>query len=242
MRCSPSPLHASYNTGVANRVAEERGEDVGGMGSAIGYMIRGENRTTPSTRLAFCTTGIILRRLQAIASAGGSYNGGLMLGGITHLIMDEVHERGLDSDFLLVLIKRLLKGSPHLRIILMSATMDTKRLAAYFCDALPQSAAPPPILGIPGFTHPVEDIYLEKICGPKGFLGYTPARLRKVLEDDSIGQGNPEGGDREKEATIDYRLLGHLIRHICGPEFARSDPGPAQVGEEPKEERESKAN
>lgn len=212
---SPSQL------GVATRVAEERGEEVGAAGSSIGYMIRGENCTSPSTRLAFCTTGIILRRLQDIASSSSSGNGGgLALGGITHLIMDEVHERGLDSDFLLVLVKRLLKGSPHLRIILMSATMDSKRLADYFRDVLPQSVSPP-ILAIPGFTYPVEDVYLEKICGPRGFLGYTPARLRKVLDEG--------GGDREKEASIDYRLLGQLIRYICGPEFAQSHPGPAQV-------------
>lgn len=67
-------------SGVAQRVAEERGESVGGGGgssssSSVGYMIRGENKTGPCTRLAFCTTGIILRRLQQARQQVGGERG-----------------------------------------------------------------------------------------------------------------------------------------------------------------------
>jgi hypothetical protein len=61
--------HKPQNPGVAQRVAEERGES---LGNSVGYMIRGENKTGPATRLAFCTTGIILRRLQQSQSQAGA--------------------------------------------------------------------------------------------------------------------------------------------------------------------------
>lgn len=102
MRTPPQHRH-HRPPGVAQRVAEERGEGpVGSPSSSVGYMIRGENRTGPSTRLAFCTTGVVLRRLQ------GGGTGALAASGVTHVVVDEVHERNLDADFLLLLAKRLL--------------------------------------------------------------------------------------------------------------------------------------
>lgn len=77
--------------GVAQRVADERCEQVG---AGVGYQIRGENKVGPETRLVFCTTGLLLRRMQ----------GDPLLEGLTHLIVDEVHERHLDADFLLALL------------------------------------------------------------------------------------------------------------------------------------------
>lgn len=107
---------------VAERVASERLERVGGT---VGYQIRLESRMGPDTRLSFCTTGehggtlhtccsclgdctradthwlcagVLLRRLQ----------GDRMLSGVTTVIIDEIHERSLDSDFLLIIIRDLL--------------------------------------------------------------------------------------------------------------------------------------
>jgi ATP-dependent RNA helicase DHX57 len=75
--------------GVAERVASERGERVG---ESTGYTIKGESRTSPHTRLLFCTVGVLLRRLQSEPA----------LGSVSHLIVDEVHERDVLTDFLLV--------------------------------------------------------------------------------------------------------------------------------------------
>jgi HrpA-like RNA helicase len=75
--------------GVAERVASERGERVG---ESTGYAIKGESRTSPHTRLLFCTVGVLLRRLQSEPA----------LGSVSHLIVDEVHERDVLTDFLLV--------------------------------------------------------------------------------------------------------------------------------------------
>ena len=77
--------------GVAQRVADERCEKVG-MG--VGYKIRGESKAGADTRLLFCTTGLLLRRMQ----------GDPHLEELTHLVVDEVHERHLDADFLLALL------------------------------------------------------------------------------------------------------------------------------------------
>lgn len=82
--------------GVAERVAAERGEGVGGT---VGYSIRGESRAGPGTALLFCTTGVLLRRLEEDPA----------LEGVTHVLVDEVHERSLESDFLLLTLRRLLE-------------------------------------------------------------------------------------------------------------------------------------
>ena len=78
--------------GVAERVAAERNEKVGNV---VGYQIRLESKTSAMTRLLFCTTGILLRRLESDTE----------LGLVTHVIVDEVHERSEESDFLLMILK-----------------------------------------------------------------------------------------------------------------------------------------
>eukprot|EP00964_Phaeocystis_antarctica_P144097 scaffold109788_cov51-Phaeocystis_antarctica.AAC.2 len=76
-------------TSLAQRVAAERGGRVGGV---VGYAVRLESRRSADTRLLFCTTGVLLRRLQD--PSGG-------LGGLTHVVVDEVHRRSLDGDLAL---------------------------------------------------------------------------------------------------------------------------------------------
>jgi len=122
--------------GVATRVANERGEDQPGVDS-VGYVVRGDNAVCDKSRLVFCTTGVLLRQMQ---------NEGA-LDCLTHIIVDEVHERHLDSDVLLGLLKKSLKATPHLRVILMSATLDADRFAAYWSGSTPQ-------MHIPGRTFP----------------------------------------------------------------------------------------
>src|SRR5438034_758974 len=72
---------------------------------------------------------------------------------ITHLVLDEVHERAIDADFLLIVLRRLIQERPELKLILMSATVDAQRFSAYLNGA--------PVLDIPGRTFPVEVRYLE---------------------------------------------------------------------------------
>lgn len=76
--------------GLAQRVADERDSPVG---EQVGYVIRGESKTSSKTLLRFVTTGVLLRMIQ---SSGSSLQ---PLQNISHIIVDEVHERSLDSDF-----------------------------------------------------------------------------------------------------------------------------------------------
>ena len=133
-------------TGVASRVAQERSEDIGGT---IGYSIRLETKRSRKTRVLFCTTGVLLRRLADDQE----------LSGVSVVCVDEVHERSLDSDFLLVLLKDVMARNASLKVVLMSATMDASKFAAYF--AAESGGKPCPVLEIPGFTFPVKELYLE---------------------------------------------------------------------------------
>ncbi|MCD7466970.1 hypothetical protein HAX54_004088 [Datura stramonium] len=107
---------------VSERVAAERGEL---LGETVGYKVRLEGVKGRDTHLLFCTTGILLRRLLVDRN----------LKGITHVIVDEIHERGINEDFLLIVLKDLLPRRPELRLILMSATLDAELFSSYFDGA-----------------------------------------------------------------------------------------------------------
>ncbi|KAF9359069.1 hypothetical protein BGX26_000246 [Mortierella sp. AD094] len=128
--------------GVAERVAVERATDIG---QQVGYAIRGENRSSRNTKLLFCTTGILLRRLHSDPT----------LQNITHVMVDEVHERSVDSDFLLIILRDLVRTRKDLKLILMSATINSEFFSGYFDNC--------PVIEIPGFTHPVEELFMEQI-------------------------------------------------------------------------------
>jgi ATP-dependent RNA helicase DHX29 len=115
-------------TSIAERVSAERCENngVGGAGSLVGYHVRLDAKVTSATRLTFCTTGILLRRLQ----------GDRMLSDVTHIVVDEVHERSLDGDFLLTLLRdlptrRRQAGLPPVKLVLMSATLNASLFSGY---------------------------------------------------------------------------------------------------------------
>lgn len=106
---------------AARRVAWELGEEVG---ETVGYQVRFEDKTGPRTRLRFVTEGILTRRLMADPT----------LRGVDAVILDEFHERHLDSDLALALLKRLQQTRPALRVIVMSATLDAAPIARFLGD------------------------------------------------------------------------------------------------------------
>ena len=161
---------------LAQRVSEELGErkgDIGTSRSLAGYAIRLESRISPQTRLIYATTGIVMRMLERSDE----------LQDITHLVLDEVHERTLDSDFLLIVLRQLMVRRPSLRVLLMSATVNAKRFSDYMGGA--------PILNVPGRTYPVETRYLEDAI--------EVAQYR--LDSDT---NRPEDSDDDEEAKPDF--------------------------------------
>ncbi|KAI7580528.1 ATP-dependent RNA helicase A, partial [Hortaea werneckii] len=140
--------------GLADRVADER---CGKVGDEVGYTIRGESRQKAGlTRITFVTTGVLLRRLQ---TSGGSADDVVRsLADVSHVVIDEVHERSLDTDFLLVLLRDVLAKRKDLKLILMSATLDADVFESYFSRVSSVGR-----VEIEGRTHPVQDVYLDEI-------------------------------------------------------------------------------
>ncbi|KAI9205267.1 uncharacterized protein BJ171DRAFT_441477 [Polychytrium aggregatum] len=147
-------------TSIASRVSEEIGDPAGGVGAKgawVGYQIRLESKVSPTTRLTFCTTGVLLRRLESNPT----------LDGVTHIVVDEVHERSMDSDFLLILLRRLLNIRPDMRLILMSATADSAKFQRYFES---NGLIKCPGINVAGRTFPVETFYLEDAIEQTNFV------------------------------------------------------------------------
>ncbi|XP_033150642.1 putative ATP-dependent RNA helicase DHX57 [Drosophila busckii] len=147
--------------GVAERVAAERLDRIGQL---VGYQIRLENKVSSSTRLSFCTTGILLRRLASDP----------LLGNVSHVIVDEVHERSEESDFLLLILKQILRERKGLKVVLMSATLNAKLFSDYFSGA--------PVLDIPGRTHPVQQFFLEDILELSDFVMECDTKFCRKLK------------------------------------------------------------
>jgi ATP-dependent RNA helicase DHX57 len=167
-------------TAVAIRVAEERDEEIG---KSVGYSIRLENKCSNATRLLYCTTGIVLRRLQTDK----------FLGNVSHIVIDEIHERGVDTDFLLILVKDLLARRSDLKVVLMSATMDSMLFSRYFGDA--------PVISIAGRTHPVTNYHLEQVIAYTNYIIDDGSPYSKL----DVRKGRQQQRNMNKhKAVMDY--------------------------------------
>lgn len=146
-------------TSVAARVAAERHEP---LQKSIGYHVRFDAKLPlPGGSVTYCTTGILLQQLR--------HNPDDALDGITHLVIDEVHERDIMIDYLMIVLKRVCKqrkkdGKPGLKVVLMSATMDTELFAKYFAyEDGEGNTMECPHLSVPGRTFPVKEFFLDDI-------------------------------------------------------------------------------
>ena len=124
-------------TSISSRVSEE----LGPQGDLVGYKIRFHDQTTEKTRIKFMTDGVLLAETLHDP----------LLGKYGVIILDEAHERSLNIDFLLGLLKNILPRRPELKLIVTSATIDTSAFSRHFSDA--------PIVRIKGRTYPVEVRY-----------------------------------------------------------------------------------
>lgn len=107
---------------AARRVAYELGEE---PGETVGYQVRFEQVGGPKTRLRFLTEGVLTRRLLTDRE----------LRGVSLVILDEFHERHLDTDLALALLRRLQATTrPDLKLLVMSATLDTAPIARFLGD------------------------------------------------------------------------------------------------------------
>ncbi|PFH62978.1 hypothetical protein XA68_10729 [Ophiocordyceps unilateralis] len=207
---------------LARRVSEELGENKGDLGtcrSLVGYSIRLEANTSRETRLVYATTGIVMRMLESSND----------LGEVTHLVLDEVHERSIDSDFLLIVLKRLLTQRKDLKVVLMSATVDAERFSSYLGGA--------PILNVPGRTFPVDVRYLEDAVEVTGYSPTSSPGDKMIALDDDANEDETKGPKSDlsqslsaysaktratlsqlDEYHIEFDLIVQLLSHIATDE------------------------
>jgi len=185
-------------TSLAMRVAKERNSPPPGkQGSEVGYNVRLAKAICESTtKIVYCTVGILLRMLvnpiednkDTINNATTSNddeidshkNQTIPLSDISHVVIDEVHERDLNTDFVLTLLRPLLSINKRLSVILMSATASADLFVNYFRDNL-QIETEPIVLRIPGRTYPVETYWLpdcEKLTSAR-LNGWTSQILEQ---------------------------------------------------------------
>ena len=130
---------------AARRVAEELGERVG---ETVGYQVRFEEVGGRNTKLWFVTEGVLTRKLLA----GGD------LPGVRSVVMDEFHERQLETDLALSLLRDLQRRRRDLKVLLMSATLAEQQIA--------EKLGNPPVIKSPGRVHPVAVHYTPQSVEP----------------------------------------------------------------------------
>ncbi|CAI0381070.1 unnamed protein product [Linum tenue] len=150
---------------VARRVAQELGVK---LGEEVGYAIRFEDRTSDLTRIKYLTDGVLLR--ESLSDPELSH--------YSVIILDEAHERSLNTDILLGLVKRLTKlRASNLKVLITSATLDGEKVSEFFSES--------PILNVPGKLYPVEVVYSRERP-----ISYTESCLKTALD---IHRKEPEG-------------------------------------------------
>ncbi|KIY01334.1 uncharacterized protein Z520_02886 [Fonsecaea multimorphosa CBS 102226] len=177
---------------LSERVSAERCDN---EGQEVGYIIRGESKVSSKTKITFQTTGVLLRRLQSSSSLSSA------LANVSHVFIDEVHERSLDTDFLLALLREALPSLPRLKIVLMSATLHADTFADYFGgDRVGR-------VHIEGRTYPVEDYYLDDVVR---LVGNEKRESQQESDDErSVGKAIQSLG-----IGINYQLIASLVREI----------------------------
>lgn len=184
---------------VAKRVAEEFGCE---LGQEVGYSMRFEDCTTPETVIKYMTEGMLLREYLADNT----------LSKYSALMLDEAHERTINTDVLFGLLKDLVRKRKDLKIIVTSATLDAEKFSRYFFDC--------PIFTIPGRTFPVEILYTKE---PE--LDYLDAALLCVMQ---IHLSEPEGdillfltGQEEIDTACEvlYQRIKALQERALAPEL-----------------------
>lgn len=162
---------------LARRVSAERGEP---LGETVGYKVRFDSQVMRSTgSITYCTTGILVQILQTNPN---------ILDTVSYILLDEVHERQVDLDLLILYLKRAVRlrkasGKHVPNIVVMSATLDVDLFSSYFQNETDDGELlPAPHLRVPGRSFPVHKRYLDE-CLQKFREVFPPKALSMILEE-----------------------------------------------------------
>jgi ATP-dependent helicase HrpA len=174
---------------IAERVAEELAVPLGGP---VGYAVRFADRSSDETLVRLMTDGLLLAEIQHDR----------LLRRYDTVIVDEAHERSLNVDFLLGVLKRILPRRPELKLVITSATIDVERLSQHFDGA--------PVVEVSGRAYPVQTRYRPVPDAEHERLDAIPDAVKELLRD---GPGDVLvflSGEREIRDTAE--LLGGRLR------------------------------
>lgn len=176
------------------------------LGQLIGYQVRFDSRVSPASRLIAMTPGILLRHLQSDG----------VLSDVAAVVLDEFHERSLEVDLLLGMLRRLqLELRPELRLMLMSATLDSQQIAAYLNH--------PPIVSIAVHSYPVKKIFSR--YQPTATRGRTPPSPSRRIVEQCVATTREAAAAHEGDILVFLPGVGeiHQIARELEPDAQRHD-------------------
>lgn len=189
---------------MARRLADELQTP---LGSKVGFQHRFERRLSPATRFKFMTDGILLAETREDP----------LFRRYSTIIVDEAHERSLNIDFLLGILKQLLPKRPDLRVIVSSATLDAERFSDFFDHA--------PVISIPGRLYPIETIWLPEEDAEEDDLPRRVAHAVDLLGADSGDILVFLPGERDIRETMAFLESRRYPRTECLPLLASLPAG-----------------
>jgi len=185
---------------VAERIASELQTP---LGQGVGYQVRFTDVSSKHTAIKLMTDGVLLQEIQRDAN----------LRKYSTIIIDEAHERSLNIDFLLGLLKPLCQRRPELKLIITSATIDLERFAEHFIA----NGRPAPVIEVSGRTYPVDILYRDEEDQKFDLATQIAQTLEDLIEGEARGDFRANGdvlvfcsGEREireaKEAILASKL------------------------------------
>jgi len=180
------------------------------LGSIVGYKMRFEDKTTPETQIKIMTDGILLQEMK-LDPWLSKYN---------CLVVDEAHERSLNIDFILGLLKRVLEARPEFKVIVSSATINARVFSEYFGEC--------PVVNIDAQTYPVTLIYdppaAENTTGSQMAAEALLLKISSIVER-FIGEKHRKGGGLAAEGDILIFLPGEKMIKDCMSNLALTPAG-----------------
>ena len=181
---------------VADRVARELNTT---LGDGVGYQIRFTDKSNKNTRIKLMTDGVLLSEFQSDRQ----------LRKYDVIILDEAHERSLNIDFLLGLLKTLCRQRPNLKLIITSATIDVEKFAQHFSH----DDTPAPIIEVSGRLYPVDTLYHPSDDNNRSLPDQITQTCKDIIRGEAKGEFNTSGdilvfcaGEREiRESALALR-------------------------------------